>query len=333
MAKVYEDAGFRTHNFNMDRFTNLQAILRVRNFVESEQIDVVMAQLLRAEVFGGLGASLARVPLIFAIQNADPYRAKRWFFPHYYLSRFSMRWPMKIVAVSEYIRRFVMSCQGVAGDRIVTIHNAIDPVPFSRLGMERNMVRKEFELKPHEVVIGTVARFETQKGLSYLLEAFRLLSSRHDDIRLVLVGDGPQRKDMDEWIRKEKLQEKIVLTGFRRDCDRIIQAFDIFALPSLWEGLPIVLLASMASAKPVVATNVAGIPEAVEDGVEGLLVPPADLMALVAMIEKLLHNRHLWDTLGANARKRVNEEFSAHIMADKYQLLWDECLSHRNGSN
>lgn len=326
MEKIYEDAGYQVHNFKMERFIDLGAVLRVRDFVRSEKIDLVMAQLLRSEVFGGFGAWLAGIPLVLVVQNIDPYRANPWFFPHYYLSRLSMRWPVKIVAASEYVRQFVIKHQGLTNERIVTIHDAIDPEQFVGLIGEKENVRKEFGLHD-KIVIGCVARYDQQKGLFYLLEAFRMLTVRYENIRLVLVGDGPQRKELEEWVKKENMEGKIILAGFRRDYDRIMQGFDIFVLPSLWEGLPLALMSAMVSGKAVVSTIVSGIPEIIEDGVNGFLVPPANEAALSEKIEKLICVPRLREETGLRAREYIENNLSAAVMAKKYEALWEECLS------
>lgn len=330
MEKVYREAGYKTNNLRMESLIDLGVILRLSDFIRSETIDLVMAQLLRAEVFGGCAAWLARVPLIMVIQNVDPYRANPWFSPHYYLSRLSMRWPIRIVACSESVRQFVIRYQDVEDDRIVTIHDAIDPKRFFELASEREKVRNELEFQPDEVVIGVVARLDVQKGLSYLLEAFRLLCSRCESIRLIIVGSGPKEKEFKSWVKEQNMEEKIVFTGFRRDYEKIIQAIDIFVLPSLWEGLPLVLLGAMAAGKAVVSTTVSGITEVVRDGVNGLLVPPANATALANRIENLIRDCPLRERLGTRAKEQMEKKFSAKVMAERYERLWDECLSRGN---
>lgn len=326
MEKTYRDAGYETYNFRMERFTDVGAVFRVRDFIRSENIDLVTAQLLRAEVFGGCGAWLSGVPLVFVVQNIDSYRSNPLFIPKYYLSKLSMRWPVKVVAASEYVRDFVIKHQGVSPDHVITIHDAIAPAQFSSLARERDGVREEFNLRQNEIVIGTVARYDAQKGLLYLLDAFQRLASKYKEVRLVLVGDGPQRNEIEEKVMEGGIANKVILTGFRRDYDRIIQGFDIFVLPSIWEGFPLALLASMASAKPVVSTKVSGIPEAVKDGVNGFLVRPADSEALAERIERLICDEELRRRFGAKGSERVEKEFSSGIMAKKYESIWEECL-------
>lgn len=326
MEKVYNDAGYQTHNFKMERFWDLRSVFRVKNFIKAEKIDLVMAQLLRSEVFGGCGTWLAGVPLVLVIQNIDSYRSKPWFFPHYYLSRLSMLWPVKVVTASEYVRQYVMKYQGVKEDQVIAIHDTVDPEQFIKLKKDKKLVREELKLKPSDIVVGTVARLTPQKGLFYLLEAFKSLSLRHKNIKLVIVGDGPQKNEILQWIRKENLEEKVLLTGFCRDYDRIMQGFDLFVLPSLWEGLPLVLLSAMASGKPVVSTRVSGIPEVITDGLNGFLVPPADTKALIEKIETLLIDNDIRDKLGERAKENIINNFSAKIMAEKYEQLWSKYL-------
>lgn len=329
MEKKYSEADCGTHNLNMNRFTDLGAVLRVRDFVKSERFDLVTAQLLRAEVFGGLGTRLAKVPLVFVVQNMDPYRANPVLFPHYYLSRISMRWPIRIVAVSEHVRQFIMRYQKVEDERIRVIQNAVDSELFLKWRGERQKVRDEFDLRPEETVIGSVSRFAAQKGLFYLLEAFKLLRSRHNGIRLILVGDGPQRHKIENWIKKHDLQTAILLPGFPHDFARTMQCFDILAISSLWEGMPLVLLGGMASGKPVVSTSVSGIPEVVENGVNGLLVAPKSAKELASGIDKLIRDPQFRDQLGQNASDYVKRNCSPLDLVKRYEKLWGECLDGR----
>jgi len=326
MEELYRQAGFRTHNFGMSTLLDLGVSRRVRDFVQTEKIDLAMAQLLRAEVFGGYGVRLAGRPLILVIQNNDPYRAKWWHLPHHPLSQMAIKWPLKVVAVSAGVKEFILEHQGVAEERVVTIHDAIDPGHFAGLANERDQVRAEFALSPHQVVIGTVARLAPQKGLPNLLQAFTSIARNFRQARLLIVGEGPERKRLEAIIREAGLQDSVILAGFRRDYDRILQGFDIFALPSLWEGLPMSLMAAMASGKAAVASAVAGIPELIRDGDSGMLVPPGDISSLVVKIETLLKDEPLRLRLGNKAREYITANCSASVMAANYHRLWDESL-------
>ncbi len=325
MEEVYRNAGYKTCNFGMERLYSVGAAARVRDFIKVEGIDLVTAQLLRAEVFGGWGTRLAGVPLVFTTLNMDPYRANPLFFPHYYLSLLSMRWPVKIAAVSEHVRKFIINHQYVPAEKVTTIHCTTDIERFLSLGPKGNALEEELGLGD-AIVIGTAARLDIQKGLTYLLQAFRILSGRHPKLRLVIVGDGPERERLRKWVSDNKLMDRIFFMGFRHDFDVLMQGFDIFVLPSLWEGFPLVILGAMALGKPIVASSVAGIPEAVMDGVSGFLVPPGDVLALSEKIEAFIRDPALGEKFGKRARDRVLEFFSPSVMAGKYQKLWDDCL-------
>lgn len=329
MEKIYNEAGFRTQNFDMTNFFRFRSVLRVKDFVRAEKIDLVMAQLLRAEVFGGYGARLAGIPLIVVVQNADPYRANRRLFPHYYLSRHPLKWADMVVAVSESVRKFVIKHQGVCEEKIVTIYDSIDTDQFALIAHERSDMRSKFNICCDAIVIGAVARFAPQKGLKYLLDAFHEVSFRHKNIVLLLVGDGIQLNHLKMLALDMGIRDRVIFTGFRRDYDKIMQAFDIFVIPSLWEGMPMALMAAMASGKAVVATNICGIPELIQDGLNGLLVPPADSGALAEKIEMLIRDGELRKRLGAAARDYTDNNCSSRTMTSMYEKLWEECLRMR----
>lgn len=330
MEADYRKAGFDTHNFGMTRFTDLGSILRVRNYIRAGKFDLVMVQLLRAEVFGGCGAWLSGVPLALVIYNTDPYRADPRILPHFLLSRLAMLWPRNFVACSEYVRSYVIEHQRVNTNRIRTIRCVVDVERIKSLAHAYEMARSEFRFAPDALVIGTVARLDPQKGLMNLLLAFKSLYPRHQQLRLLIVGDGPMRVELQEWVRRENLEDRILFTGFRSDYDTILQGFDIFALPSLWEGLPMVLMDAMASGKPIVTTRVAGIPEVIEHDSNGLLAPPGDPALFADLLEKLLLDCSLRARLAAKALEYAERYLSAEAMTRQYEQMWLDTINAAN---
>lgn len=326
MEGKYRDAGFVTHNFEMERFTDLGAIFRVRNFILAGKFDLVMVQLLRAEVFGGCGTWLSGVPLVLVVHNTDPYRANPRLVPEYFLSRMTLCWPEKFIAVSDFVRSYVIAHQKVSEDKIRTIRCTVDTDHFRALATEYESARSEFHFGTDTLVIGTIARLAPQKGLIYLLNAFKALYPSYPHLRLLIVGDGTLRSELEHWVQRENLCERIIFTGFRLDRDKLLQGFDIFALPSLWEGLPIVLLEAMASAKPIVTTRVSGIPEVIEHDINGLMASSGDVADFTGLLKQLLTDKSKMSRLGARAREYVEIHCSAKEMTKQYEKVWLETL-------
>lgn len=169
-----------------------------------------------------------------------------------------------------------------------------------------------------------VGRFSSEKGHAGLLGAIDCMRTRGVDCRLSLVGDGPSRAEIENCIERLKLADRVTLLGFLREDEALaaIAASDILVLPSLMEGLPVVLIEALALNKPVIASRVAGIPELVEEGGSGLLFSPSDWSALEDALCHLVQDRSIWKGMGQTGRKRVEEEFGLARNALRMQQLF-----------
>lgn len=172
-----------------------------------------------------------------------------------------------------------------------------------------------------DTVIGTVGRLVERKGTRFLIEAISVLRKRRADLTLAVVGDGPLKEGLQQLAASRGIAGKVRFLGFRRDLRYILQAIDLFALPSLKEGLPIALLIAMAEGRPVVASSVDGIPTFVRDGRTGLLVPPGNSVRLAEALGRLLDDRALASQLGAAGRALVGAEASVKKTAAKVDEL------------
>ncbi|OGS19582.1 MAG: hypothetical protein A3J83_00555 [Elusimicrobia bacterium RIFOXYA2_FULL_40_6] len=185
------------------------------------------------------------------------------------------------------------------------------------------------DLNPKNIIIGSVGRLHKQKGYKYLIEAIRIIGSQTDNnnLQVIIAGDGPERMKLESTINQYNLKEKIKVTGWRTDASEIISILDIFVLPSLWEGTPNVILEAMAYGKPIISTNVGGVPELIENLKEGILVPPADSGELADKILWLAENRIKASEFGINARKKVKECFTIETMINETELIYQNSLN------
>ncbi len=226
-----------------------------------------------------------------------------------------------IVAVSEQVRQD-MAHRSIPAHRIEVIHNGIDPND-PQLGAGRGAAREQLGLDDSELVVGTVARLTAEKNLPQLVEAVASLSgSRLPHARLVIVGDGPERARLEAAISGLGMDGKVKITGTSDRARSWYAGFDVFALPSLNEGLPMVLLEAMAAGVPVVASAVGAVPAVVEDDVSGLLVTPGDSDELTAAILRLCADGGLRKRIGGRAREVVCSRFSSHRMAERYSEVY-----------
>ena len=212
--------------------------------------------------------------------------------------------------------------------RVTCIRNGIDLDGRSIL-TDRWRTRNELGIDSETCLIGTIGRLTPVKGIPYLLDAARILLRQGANVKVLVVGDGSIRQDLLAQAGNLGVGERVVFLGHREDTDVLLQALDIFVLPSLSEGIPMALLEAMAASRPIVASRVGGVPEIVEDGFEGFLVEPMDVNGLAERCLQLIDSPELARKMGEQGRKRVERDFSATAMADRVALVYKELLVPR----
>ena len=212
--------------------------------------------------------------------------------------------------------------------RVTCIRNGID-LEGRSVQTDRWHTRKDLGVDTGTCLIGTVGRLSPVKGIPYLLQTARILLRQGANVKVLVVGDGSIRLDLMTQTRDLGVSENVVFLGHREDTDELLQALDIFVLPSLSEGIPMALLEAMAASRAVVASRVGGIPEIVEDGFEGFLVEPMDVDGLAERCRRLIESPDVARKMGERARKRVERDFSATAMADRVASVYKELLTPR----
>lgn len=228
--------------------------------------------------------------------------------------RFIRHFTISCVAVADYSKNYLVE-RGVSNDKITVIHNGIDDYKPSPNAREK--LRDEWGIKKNEVVIGVASRLDPVKGVNFLVDTFEKLTKRYDNIRLIVIGSGTCEDELRSKVSNYEIDGKVVFTGFRSDVPACLEAMDIFVLPSLAEYHSIGLLEAMRAGKPIVATNVGGNTESVSHMKEGVIVPPANVDALVKGISQLLNDPVLANRLGKAAKIRFRKNFTEEIMVQR----------------
>ena len=301
-------------------------VLELYRLMKKKQIHVVRTHRYRSNLYGRLAAFLAGVPVIIASVH-DNYRTdkrpKRRI-----MNRILSKITDKIVAVSEDVKEDIIRYDSIDPSKIEVIPNGID---VERFNPEKNTtdIRKEFSLEDDDIVIGFIGRIVPAKGLEYLLNALPYLKEEFKSIKLLIVGEGSLVEKLKESAKKNNIFDNILFTGRRRDIPEILASINIFVMPSIAEGLPNALLEAMAMGKPIVTTEVGGIPEIVKNGFNGLLVPPRDTLSLSKAIKELISNDRLAAKLGQAARDLVHDNLSIKAIAQKWQSLYLSILKEK----
>jgi len=229
-----------------------------------------------------------------------------------------------VLVNAEAIRESLIE-QGYAPSKIVVIRNGIALSNFTH--SERSAVlRRELGFPPSARLVAVFSRLNPMKGVEYFLDAASIVAERFPDVRFLVAGDGGSRKELEDRARRLGLEARIVFTGFRSDVRELLSEAAISVLPSLSEGTSNTLLESMAAGLPVVATQVGGNPEVIEDGVSGLLVPPRDSAEIAAAVGRLLEDEGFARRLGQAGMRRVSELFSLSGSVQQTEHLYQRLI-------
>ncbi len=293
-------------------------LVKLRRLLRSKRIDVMHSHEFATNFYASLAGVATGIPVIATVHGKN-YYADRWRRRAAY--RFVAR-HARMVAVSDDLKRYVAQCVSIPAGRIAVIHNGID-LDRNVAGSLDHDVRRELAILPKQPVIGTVGNLFEVKGQKFLLRACSLLVRNHPDLVLLVAGEGGQLEDLMQEAEQLGISGNVRFLGFRDDVPSLLRAMDVFVLPSLSEGLPLSILEALALEKPVVATNVGGIPEIVDDGVSGYLVPPADSRQLADRISEALADSETATALAKAGRKKVQRAFGVRQMVQSYEALYE----------
>lgn len=295
------------------------ALWRLRRFLRSWRPDVVQSVLWHANVVARLAALGTGIPVVSGYESIDDGKSRS----RVLLDRATLRLATRHVAVSAAVGERAVARERARPQDLRVITNGRDVERWAPRG-RRDEVRDGLGIPVGARVVGWTGRLHPVKDLPTLLRAVALLPSWW----LLVVGEGEEGVRLRGLAEEMGLGERVVFTGEVDDVPRVLEAFDVFCLPSRWEGLPGSLVEAMAAGLPVVATRVGGIPEIVADGKNGLLVPPGDPQGLASAIAAAAQRPEL----GEKARLTVQEHFSEEAMVDGYERLWRELATRSTSS-
>jgi len=322
IKEEFEKLGVEFVTMARKQRVDLGLIFRVAKLIREKQIDVVMTTLFYADVLGALAGVFSKPKAVFSWETIS---APEWLLTHRLLVyRFAMRFCTRVISVSHATAKWLIDKRGVPRDKVVVIPYGVN-LDLYRAG-ENPELKQKLGIEPDARVVGVVARLHPQKGHRYLIEAAKSIVAKYPKTKFIIVGDGELRAELEKLGRAQNVEKNFMFLGFRKDVKDLMRVFDVFCLPSLYEGLPNVVLEAMATAKPVVATAVDGTPELIVDGETGYLVPPGDPQALAEKISSLVANQELARRFGSNGLKRVKAEYSLEKQVEGFQNLYQSFL-------
>ncbi len=308
-----EKDGFEVHRYDLRRPIDGTLPARLAAQLDALRVDVAHSHEFVMAVYGAAATLRIQIPHVITMHGnqitADRLRR-----------RIAMRWAFRrshaTIAVSQDTRRDMELRLGLRPGIIDVIPNGIPEATGNR---ERT--RKAIGVRDDEILLLSVGNLSPRKAHWVLLDALVLLRESADleRVRLAIAGEGEERSRLQRMIADYSLSDRVQLLGRRGDIADLQAAADVFVLPSLWEGLPLAVLEAMFGGNPVIASDKSGIPEAVDQGVHGLLTPPGDSAALAGAIQTLVRDPALRKKMGEAARERARREFTIGAMADRYE--------------
>jgi glycosyltransferase involved in cell wall biosynthesis len=306
------------------------AIRRLTHILRTVKPDVVHTHLFVTSLCAAPVARLCGVPVV--IESCRIREAwRRGLFKSYWIDRYVNRFVDANIAISESLRGYLTKIKGFPREKVFVIRNGRELCRvLADSGKDAGELRREFGVPTDHLVICIPGRLEVQKGHHYLLEALPVVLSRFPNVRVLLLGDGSLRDQLQTEIHHRGLQDYVLLTGYRQDVYDIIRISDLVVLPSMFEGLPLVAIEAGALGRPIVATAVDGTPEVVLHEKTGWLVPPANGEELAQAICMFLGDPELRRRCGERARHYILQEYSfERVIKETENLYLDLCMKSK----
>ncbi len=300
-------------------------ILRLAKLIRREEVTLVHAHQYTAYFYGALAAILAGFIKVIFTEHGRHYPDKRK--PLQVLLNKAILIPCTaaVTAVSGAVKQSVVPSEGIPPERIGILLNGIEVERF-KLAADNLEQRAKLGCKLADPLIGMIARLGAEKDHVTLLQAMPAVCRQVPSARLLIIGDGPKRKGLEQLASSLSLGNQVIFTGKRRDIPALLAILDLVVLSSFYEGTSVTLLEAMAAGKAIIASRVGGNPQVVVEGESGFLFKPGDSQELAQKMVYLLGNAPLRKQMGEQGRKRVEELFSGSRMVKEYEGLYHEIL-------
>lgn len=289
------------------------SLIKLIKILKQERPDIVHTHLFGADFYGSIAARLAGVKYLVSTEHNLNYSEG---FIKKIIKIFISKLFNNIIAVSEAVKKYVIKNYYIKAEKLLVIHNGVEVNKFFRSQNKLSGIKNN-----QKIIIGSIGRLTKQKGFEYLIEAMGKLSNQN--VECLIAGDGELKSQLQKKVEKLRLENKVKLLGWQKDIKSFLNKIDIFVLPSLWEGFGIAILEAGLVGLPVIASNVDGIKEIIEDKKDGLLIKPADSNELAQKIEYLLEHREFGDELAVKLLTKINNNFIIQKIVVQYEQCYN----------
>ena len=311
---------------NVPKGFRLSALFKLISFIRKNKIKLVHAHLIEPEIYTvPLKIFIPGLKIITTKHNANEFKKKRYIG---LLCKITSIFADKIISVSDEIKNFSIRYEFIKPDKILVFYNGIDIQKYKKIKSAEKLseIRKKYGLKDNDFLVGIVGRLTKQKGHNILIRAAELLKDKISNLKIMVIGEGELRQSLVKEVSKRGLQEKLLFTGHVDDMKKIYAILDILCMPSLWEGLSVVLLESMSMKKLVILSDLPNNREVAEDGNEAVYFQTGNHEELADKIFYYYQNPEYGDIIKLNARKKIIEEFNYIDNLNKIEGLYTNIL-------
>lgn len=325
----FTSLGVKTYELHFKNFFDIKSYIKLLRIIKENNYDIVHTKLFHADIIGRISAFICRVPIIIStVENAWEWEKDSGIKQKIknFLFKFTSLCNYTVIAVTNKIYKLLIDNVGINKHLIKVIYNGVNLTEFKLINSEYNILKVENNLPTNVILIGAVGSLSPIKNHAMMIKAAKIVLSFRKDIYFFIAGKGDAR-DLKNFALELGVSDHVVFLGERNDIPEILRGLDVYVMTSLSEGLSISLLEAMASAKAVIATNVGGNSEIINNSYCGLLIDSNDDKALAANILELASDENQRQKLGIHARKRVHEAFDIESVVKEYTSLYITAVS------
>jgi len=303
-----QDLGYKIEAFNRKyHLFHFLTTFKLYKYIKVRKFDIVHSSLFFANYHAALAALMARVPILIMEEHGEhSFHLKKRHFLHRIIGHYVSQAARIILCCSDQMKQEVAKVYNIPSQKILVMKNMIDDKRLE-INLPREAVRDKLGFDMGSILIGTVASLGWIKNHKFLIDGFAKVNK--NGVFLILVGDGPLRQELEDYVSGLSLNHKVHFLGWREDIANILNAIDIFVLTSISEGLPIALLEAMSIGLPCIVTRVGGMQEVLTDNITGRLVAPGNTEELLGALNQIIYGPEVAKKIGLTAREYVLEKF------------------------
>lgn len=304
---------------------DMLALYKIYKILKKEKFDIVHTHTSKAGIVGRIAAKLAGAPIVIHTPHGHIFHSYYGYIKtkiFYLLEKIAALFCDKIICLTPTEKKEHIELKIAPRTKFEVIPSGVDFDKFKNIKVNKDEVKRELGIEKEKFVVGCVSRLANIKGVNYLISAMYDIIQKNKNVILLLVGDGPEKENLEKLTSKLNIKNYVKFLGLRYDIPPILSSFDIFVLPSLNEGMGKAIIEAQLMGLAVIGSYVGGIKDIIEEGKTGMFCPPEDSKVLSEKILYLIENPHIARYIGEEAKKNVKDEYSSKYMVEKIKELY-----------